>query len=531
MVCPHANCVLERMKRIFTFAVLGALLASFLALNAFVNAAPPRQDPPPAAPRATRDPIQQATRRARRGVPPINVPPAASAPEPVLEGEDEESISAAEVNPRAPGPMSSQIVIFNPDTSGAATVRLDVYNAAGAVAYTTNLTVSPNGMKLVPLPGSLGANFQGGAEISSDKNVQALVVGANANNTARDSYEGAMSPAQDVTLPFVRHLAVNTQNTILAIQNTTANNAGITVRFYNPDGSVANTQNLNIVAHQSAYLNTNSIFLGNAFTGSVRVTSDQDVAVAAQTLYYQDTAALSGADASESDTVLLLNEAARKINGGGVPVNWSEIFVRNNGTNATNVTLDFYSLTGALVTSFPPNAVAPDGMAQFLLKDAAYDALGNNFTGWVKISSSGEPVSATSLQVLSKGKRMYSVNGLVEDGLGTRYVCGNTLRMTTQNSRLSILNTDAVKTAKAIVRLYNQDTGAKVVQTKVTVPPNSTITVLLSDSKFASAGTNYQGMALVQVNGASPAQVVVSASTPYGSKKLTGTTGYSCSPL
>lgn len=527
-------------KRIAVFITLGALLISLFIVNGLVTAAPPAQDPVTETPRPTRDPNRQATRRATRGLPPLatitpeatiaptDVPPVPPTNQPVEPAAAQEAVA---LKPNAPGPMSSSILIFNPDTSGSATVQVDIYNAAGAVAYSTTVNVSPNGAKLVTLPASLGTSFQGGAQISSDKNVEALVIGANANKTARDTYAGTTAPALQVILPLVRHLTPNTQHTMVAVQNTTDTQAAVTVTFYNLDGSTANTQNLPIQGHRTAYLNTDDLFSNGTFVGSARVSSDQNVAVAAQTLYLKDTAAFEGTTASESDSILFLNQAVRKIRAVAGAVNWSEIFVRNNGASATDVTLDFYSTGGALVHSASATGVPQNGTAQFVLKDAAFDPLGTNFNGWVKLRSSGQPVTATLLQAMSKGKRLFSINATAINAAGIRYVCGDTARTTTNNTRLAILNTDGAATTKAVVRLYNRETGAKVAQTKVTIPPNTSTTVLFSDPAFAGAGTNYEGMALVFAKGGGLPKLVVSVQDPYANPKARGTTGYTCTKI
>lgn len=535
-------------KRIFVLITLGALLVSMFVVNGLVTAAPPAQDPATETPRPTRDPIRQATRRATRGLPPLitltpepppqateeptavptDVPPLVATAEPFDAELEAEAAEAVDIVPSAPGPMSSGILVFNPDTSGAATVQVDVYDASGAVAYSTTVTVSANGAKMVGLPASLGTAFQGGAQISSDKNVEALVIGSNANNTARDAYEGTTAPALQVILPFVRHLSTNTQRTLVAVQNTTGTQANVTVTFYNLDGSAANTQNLLIAAHRTAYLNTDLLFTGGTFVGSARINSNQNVAVAAQTLYFKDTAAFDGTTASEADTTLLLSQAARKVKIVGGAVNWSEIFVRNNGGGATDVTLDFYSASGTLVHSTTTNGVQPNGTAQFMLNEPAFDPLGSNYNGWVKIRSSGEPLTATALQAMNKGKRLYSVNATANSVAGTRYVCGDTARTATNNTRLSILNTSSVATTKAVIQLFDKTTGTKVAQSKVTVLPNTSATVLLSDSKFSGAGTNYQGMAVVKAKGGGKPNLIVSVTDPYANPTATGTTGYTC---
>lgn len=503
------------MKRIFLLLLFAALALGFLAsgLNAHAS---PVQDPTP-------KPTRVRTRI------PKKTPPPAATPTPDTSADTQAEESAA-IPPTSPGAMTSQVLVFNPDPAGDATVQLDVYNTAGAVSYSTTTTVARNGAKLVTLPGSLGSNFQGGAQISSDKNVQAIVIGSNVSKSALDAYEGSNTPALDVTLPFLRHLTPTTQNSILSIQNTTATTANITLTLYNSDGSTATQQNAALAAHQIVYYNTNSLINTPPFVGSARVTSDQNVAVAMQTLYFQDTAALSGMTADEMDTTVYLNQAQRKVNGASIVTNWSEIFAHNNGTNPTDITIEFYSPSGALVTSQTASAVAVNGTAQFNLSDAGFAALGNNFNGWAKITSSNnpQPLAVAALQVLKRGKQLYGTNGIANTGTSTRYVCGDAERNTTENSSISILNLDAVASPRVQIKLFDPTTGAKVAAYTVKVAPNSVSTVLLSATNFANAGTTYQGMAIVQAKGATPPQLIVTVNNPYANPKPTGTSGYTC---
>jgi hypothetical protein len=489
------------MKRLFIFVLFLTFALGSLALN--VSGSVNAFEPATATPSSTRD-----------------------APPPDQSQEE----SSAEIVPTSPGAMTSQILVFNPDTSGEATVQIDIYNASGAIVPPSIIEhVAANGAKLIALPNSLGSNFQGGAVISSDKNVQAITIGANSSNRARDSYEGTSAPALAVTLPLVRHLAASTQNSILAIQNTTASPANVSITFYTLDGTPTNPQTANVAAHRSLYLNTNSIFPGGTFLGSARVVSNQNVAVAAQTRYYKDTAAFSGINSG--DTTLYLNQTTRILNAANVPVNWSEIFVRNNGTNPTKVTLTFYAPDGTPLPSPAPVDVNPNGMAQFLLNDSAFAALGSNHSGWAKILSDGQPIAATSLEVLNKGKRMYAVNASAGGAMGSRNVCGAVSRTATEKSRITLLNPDPLKTATIVLRLFDKDSGAKRVQTKIKLLPNSSRTLPVSDALFAAAGSNYQGMATVQAKGAAPPKIVVSVSNPFSNPKLIGTTGYTCGPI
>lgn len=501
------------MKRLYLFGFL-AVIAAVLALSfAMVDAAPPAQggETPAAKPKANKTPLP--TLQAVTADP-----------------DDTDDVGDTAVTATSAGAMTSKILVFNPDSAGDATVQIDVYNLGGTVAHSTTVNVSKNGAKLVTLPGGLGSNFQGGAVVLSDKNVQALVIGANKKNNARDAYEGATSPGTDVVLPFVRHLAQNTQNTLLAIQNTTANPAAVTVTLYDASGAAVNTQNANLVAYQPLYLNTNTLFPTSTFVGSARVTSNQNIAVAAQSQYLQDPAAFNGQSTAAQDTTLFISAVVRKVSGAGVGQNWSELYVRNNGGSATNITVEFYSTTGAPVGSQTANDIAPNGSAQFVLKDAAFDSLGRNFNGWAKVTSSGEPIAAAALSNYSKGKRMYGMDATPNSDAAARAVCGDVFRTPNQTSRMTILNTGSTK-AKTRIFLYDANTGARISKAKLNVPPNAATTVLLSDPGFVKAGTNYEGMALVKIAGAAPPNVVVTVNTPYGSPKLTGTVGYQCTSL
>jgi hypothetical protein len=515
------------MKKLLLFVLLGVFVTALFALDTpYANGAFARKTPTP-TPKATRVRKPKATATPKRAATPK--PTATAEPSPTIDNADAEN---AEVVPAPPGAMTSQIVVFNPDTSGSATVQIDVYDNAGNVAYSTTNTVNANGAKLITLPGSLGANFQGGAVISSDKNVQAIAIAANGNNTARDAYEGTSAPATNIILPFARHLAADSQNSILAIQNTTASSANVTITFYNADGSIANQQNATLAARQPFYLNTNDVFPSSTFVGSVVINSPQNknIAAALQSHYYKDTTSIRGLGASEQDSLAYLSWVERNLNAKGVPQNWSEIFVRNNGGSPTDITVEFFSAAGTSLGTQTASGVAANGSAQFLLNDPAFAFLGNSFVGWAKISSSGQPLVATALDVLGKGKRLTGLDGLANAQLTTRFICGDTLRSSLQNTQLTILNTEA-RNAKVIVRLYDPNSGAKLVQTRLKLIPNESRTIKLSDALFAAAGTNFEGMTFVQAKGVNPAKILVSVANPYGSPKQIGTTGYVCTPM
>ena len=143
------------------------------------------------------------------------------------------SVDAAAAAPISPGTMTSSIFVFNPDTS-TATVGITIIKSDGTTAYTfPTFTVAANGAVAKSLPSSIKSPFAGSAVVSSDKNVQAFVTDSNENKPARDEYEGTLSPNANLVLPLVRHLAPNTQNSIIAVQNTGNASADITLQLYN----------------------------------------------------------------------------------------------------------------------------------------------------------------------------------------------------------------------------------------------------------------------------------------------------------
>lgn len=507
------------IKQLFSIGIFGALIIALIAFNLPIANNVLAQVAPAATARATR----------------VRQPKSTVTPEPAATSQPQESDDAADVEadaelaPVAPGAMTSQILIFNPDPSGSATAQLDIYDSAGVVAYTTTEFISSNGAKLITLPNTLGSNFQGSAVISSDKNIQAIALAANKNKNSRDAYESASAPAPKLVIPFARHLMDNTQNSILAIYNATGANADVTITFYNADGSQAHQQTTSLVAHQPFYLNTNAIFPSATFTGSVTLDATQNIVAALQTRYVRDTAAVRALAMDELDTLVYLNQVERKSNAKGVAQNWSEIFARNNGANAADITIEFFSTAGASLGIHTASGVPANGSAQFLLNDAAFNFLGVGFIGWAKITAS-EPLGVSALSVSAKAKRLTGADGLPNAQLNSRYVCGDTARSATENSQLTLLNTEA-RNAKVIVRLFDPNTGAKLAQTRVKLAPHATTTVKFSDSLFAAVGTNFHGIAIVQTRGATPPKISASVSNPYGSNKLTGTTGYLCAPI
>lgn len=482
------------------------------------TAASPTSQPPTSVP-ATPSPLPATAT-------PSPAPPTAT-PAPSIDNAAVDNVASLDAAPTSPGAMSSQIIIINPDTTGAATVGISIRNSVGAEVYATTVPVSKNGARVVTLP-SLGT-FNGSAVISSDKNVQAMVTDANASQTARDLYEGSSATAQAITLPLFRHLAQNTGNSIIAVQNTSNTAANVTLSYYDQAGNVTALSPTSVQPLASVYFNTNSIsFPTSPFIGSAKITADQNIAAAEQTLFAKDTASFRGLTASDEGTTLYVPVIERRVNVNGVPNAWSETYVRNNGIAATNISVQYYSSAGAPVGNpVTHSGVQPNGLAQFITKDLGFEFLGS-FTGSAQVTAS-QPISLYSLEALGKGGLLYGVSGLTDAQTGTRFACGDTFRSATQNSKINILNTGGAP-ATVRVRLFDKNSGANLKAVKFTnIPSHSVLTVSLADATYAAAGTSFEGLAVV--NSLAPAQpLAVSVNTPYSSAgKSISITAYDCS--
>jgi uncharacterized protein YcfL len=428
--------------------------------------------------------------------------------------------------------MTSSVFLFNPDTSGSASVTLRILDQTGAEVFNKFYTVPKDAAILVTLPNSLGSGFKGAALVSSDKNVFAIVTDANSSQSARDLYEGSVNPSSTLTLPLFRHLAADTGNSIIAVQNTSNSPANITLHWYNASGAEINSQTASSVpALASTYFDTNSLFPSSTFIGSAKITADQNVAATLQTHFIKDTASFRGLAATDDGTTLYLNLVERKVSNNGTAKSWNETYVRNNGNADTDITVQYFSSAGTPVSTKTTSGVHANGMAQFWTNDPSYSDLGNSFKGWAKITSSTQPVSAYSLEAQGKGNRLFGINAVSQTLGGVSFACGDVLRTANQNSKINILNLGG-SDANVRIRVYRPSDGAVLVNTTIPVAANSVGTATLSDAAFAAAGSNYEGLAIVTSTGASPPQLVVSVNTPYlTSGKANGVTSYTCNKL
>jgi hypothetical protein len=502
------------MYKRLPIAVGGFVLVSLLAWSSFAAAAPAAKGTPVPLRAATATPVPTVAGGSQTDS-------ADNAPD--------VGVDAAAAGPVAPGAMTSRIFLFNLDAS-TATVGINFLNLDG----TTKATIAPfsipsNGAVAKPLPSAIKSPFSGSAVVSSDKNVQAFVTDSNSNNTARDKYQGMLSPNANLVFPFVRHLARNTQNSIIAIQNTSNAPADITLHLFDQGGNEVAAPTANGLAPlASHYFNTNAIFPSGTFTGTAQVSATGGAALAGseQTRFMKDTASFRALTSADEATTLYVGFVERRRNSAGTPTSWSEIYVRNDGSNATDITAQFYSQTGAPALAVTRTAVPPNGIAQFLTNGGEFKSFtqpGAYFKGWTRITSSGQPLALYSLDAQNSGARLFGMEGMTSPG--SKFACGDALRLDSpsqpQFSTINIVNPNA-SAVNATVRLYSAGNGAAAGTKTVKVGSKNLVSVVLSDAAFANAGTSFEGLAVVSSPGP---QIFASVYSPYGSG---GVTFYNC---
>ncbi|MGB8645754.1 MAG: hypothetical protein WCF84_10995 [Anaerolineae bacterium] len=462
-------------------------------------------------------------------------PPAAPTPTPTVEVDAANLDVVQPAAPINPGTMASRILVYNPDTTGTATVSIRILNPGGTAIYTfPNFTVAVDGAVVKTLPSSITSPFSGSAMISSDKNIQAFVTDANSNNGARDEYGGTLLPAATLSLPLVRHLAPSTQNSIIAVQNTGVTATNITLNLYDTNGNLLTglpgTTASNVPPQSSAYFNTGTIFPSGQFTGTGEVTADGTIAVAAseQTRYQKDTASFRALGASDQGTTLYVNFAEHTTTAAGAPINWNELYVRNEGSSPTTITAQYFTTIGvSKYTTTTVSSIPPKGMAPFIDSLPAFKTpLGTAFKGWVKLTSgSGQPLSAYSLEYW-KGTRMFGMEAVPSTQAGTMEVCGDVLKTTTQISKINILNTGGAS-ASVTIKVYSPTTTKSVGTKTVTIAPNNVYS--FASSVFSGAGSSFEGIAIVTSTGP---QIVTSVYTPYVNSGVPGgVTSFECAKL
>lgn len=333
-----------------------------------------------------------------------------------------------------PGTGNSEFIIQNTE-SATATVTVDYYDQAGTTDVPGSpITINAYGSRVftaATLP--VGDGWIGSVVVSADKRVSAVTklfwqssVGSIDERITGGTYSGTYAPGTELYFPYA---TVQPQGnipgklirfSIVTVQNAGTADAHIQMYYYNQtNGSVTGPIADTIQAGRSKSYNLSLQAdpkvpdLGNAWQGSVYVSSDQPIAGVVTSHWSQDTFSqwASAYEGASSGATTLYGPSVFRIDLTSDPtvgmwVRHSNIMVQNLGTSPANVTLRFYA-TGSTTPSMTINdTIQPKTMGEYNTRfgspsnpgaypASAFEALGSSFNGTVVIQcTNGQPLAS-----------------------------------------------------------------------------------------------------------------------------------------
>lgn len=442
-------------------------------------------------------------------------------------------------NPRArqpkvaPGAMSSQLLILNSDRNGTAKVTVNVLDVTGTIAFSDTFKIKENGAKLFNLPQSVGKNFLGSARVSANRRVQAIVLNDNKDETASDTYEVSNVTATKLTLPYVHHApgasdasATIIQNSLIAIQNTALVPADATLDAYDPQGNLVLSHSLTIPSHASAYLNTNDLFGATPFVGSARITGTQRLVAAELATGLKDTASFRASTPKDQDNKLVVPGVELKHRKDGAINAWNQIYVRNNGSAATDVIVDYYNPRGVLKGSIKRANVPSEGLTILDTRDPAFAFLGNKFTGWAQVRAGiTAQLAVDSVASRARGRQVSAVGAVARARVNGRGVCADVNIDSTHKSVISVINAHAQEKGIMHIRAYNQSDGALVQESDIEIAPHAQLAL----SPKNGLPDHFRGFVLLSVQDRTPRSLIALVTTQtFKGKHPTSSSAYMC---
>lgn len=427
-------------------------------------------------------------------------------------------LAAAALEPEAPGPMVSTLLLANPNDDQTQ-VTVSFTDRAGGLASTIQQTLPPKGWVRLPVP---GGGFDGSATVAASHPIQALAIGSNGSQTARDAYEG-MQADTSLSFPLFRHLGSDAQKSRISIQNTSGSaSVQATLHYYDENGNEqgASTQTLPPLGGHT--FDSFALFGANSHTYTARVDADGPVTGAARLQFVKDSAAFAGIGGQASGTGFLLDSVERK-GGAANPASWSEIYVQNRGSGTADVKVVFFKSKGRKIAE-QSRAIPPKGFALFdtrPLKPSTFD-------GYALVQQSGnEALAVQSITVLNRGRRLLGFNGLASGSTVGSWVCADAQRSRNPARKVGLNVLNLAGTAQRFsVQLFDPVAGTPSASKSYTAKANQRITVSLVANPYRKAGKDFAGLALVRAEGAGKLVVTGSSQNPQG-----GFTGYACQPM
>ena len=278
-----------------------------------------------------------------------------------------------------PGAANTNIVLFNPGTQDA-NLRLTLLNAdQTGVAWTSDGggPMAANAMRIVPYSefgGQAAGNWQGCADIASDRPLLALAVQFWDNTTTQQRWAAAY-PArlEGATEAFLPHLSkVDGRQTRITLQNCEDAQATAYIHFYSRKGGQPGLKTLTLqpLTETTLYLDqvseANFSSTGNIGTGWITATGR--LAAAVQVFFSDRGEAYTAATAGETT---LYFPGKLRVKNADATYNYSAANTQNLGTSTANVHAQFIKRDGTVTYEFD-DTIAARGTATY---NTAYQSL------------------------------------------------------------------------------------------------------------------------------------------------------------
>jgi len=385
-------------------------------------------------------------------------------------------------------------------SSSVATVSIAFYAQGSSTASATvSTTIQPNAAATyATLPSSVTAGFTGGAVISSDQSVAAVVnVIANGNFNYGASYSGVSAGATTVQLPLLFKSYFNF-NSFFNVQNTGSSAASVSITY--SGGGLASPLTQGPVTIQpgssTAFDQATNASLPAGFNGSAVITSDQPVAAAVVEVGPTTLLSYNGFTTSSTAPVFPLINT----NNFGYQTG---ISLQNAGTSATAVTVSYSpSATGTACTE--TQTIPAKGTAFFAINAFVKTIAGENcadgvrFVGSAKVTANtaSQPLVGIVNQLNSTGNKGGSYNG-ANPSEATATVVFPIIqdRFFGYFTGFSITNVGSVATP-----ITCSFSNTAVTQTVASLAPGATFTT--NQSNVIASGYNGSGRCTASANGA-----------------------------
>jgi hypothetical protein len=352
------------------------------------------------------------------------------------------------------------------------------------------------------------STWAGGAVVTADQNV--VAVGRPHIGSEVASYDGFSSGSTTMYVPMLFKQMWGTYDSALYIQNTdTANSAAVTIKFYDPDGTLNCTKTDTIPKLSShGYWLPSETCLPDSWYGGVVVTADRDIVAVGRPHIGNQVMTYNGF--SSGSTTMYVPMLFKQM--------WesydSAFYVQNtDAVNSANVTIKFYDPNGVLNCTKPDTIPAMSSHGYWLPSETC---LPDSWYGGVVVTSDRNIVAVGRPHI---GSEITTYNGFAA-GSTTLYAPMLFKRINgTDDSALYIQNVNPVNTATISIKFYDQS-GVLTYTQPDTISPGSSKGYWLPS--IAGLPASWQGSVKVESD-----QPVVGIARPHLGSSISAYDGFS----